>query len=129
MIDAVLGPFVVLLSALLLAVWGTALATAYVRGNRATEAIPGTTRRVLGALAGLFGAPLPLLAALASDVQSRLVLAAAAVCVQQLAGGLTFLGTLAAWRRVDRQADAAADAADAAAAAGPAEAPPAGGTR
>ncbi|WP_171186150.1 hypothetical protein, partial [Alienimonas chondri] len=91
------------IAAALAALWAFALRSVYIADNRSTERRPGTRRRVVGAVFGFTWAPLPLLGWVVSDHPVPvLILAAVVVLTQQVAAALTFLGTLAAWRTVER---------------------------
>ncbi len=89
-------------AAALVAIWGWALAAAYLQSERAAERPPGTRRRIAGALIGLHGAPLPLCVWLQPEGSALLILAGLLVLTQQAAAALTFAGAHAAWRTLDQ---------------------------
>ncbi|QDT15797.1 hypothetical protein [Alienimonas californiensis] len=102
MSDRWLSPLSVSAAVALMGIWTAGLVVAYLQGERSGERPPGTRRRIVGGALGLSFASLPLLAPFLRD-SAALVLAGTVVVTHQLAAGLTFSGTLAAWRAAERR--------------------------
>ncbi|MFH5805234.1 hypothetical protein [Alienimonas sp. DA493] len=100
--DRWLVPLSMATAGALAGIWAAGLAVAYLQGEGAAERPPGTRRRIVGGALGLSFATLPLLAPTLRD-GAAWVLAGCVVVTQQLAAGLTFAGTLAAWRAAERR--------------------------